>query len=59
MKKNKKKMGNVLYVTLWTPLLALCLVIAIVGTVVMSLLQTAIVSYTDLPGDSISIKYAA
>lgn len=58
-KKTKKKMGNILYVTLWTPLLALCLIIAIVGTVVMSLLQTAIVSYTDLSGDSISIKYAA
>ena len=58
MKKNKKRMGNVPYVLLWTPLLAICLIIAIAGTAAMSLLQTAIVSYTDLPGDSISVKYA-
>ena len=55
-KKQKKRMGNVLFTVLWTPVLALILILAIAGTVVMSLLQTALASYTDLPGDSISIK---
>lgn len=57
-KKQKKRMGNVLFTILWTPVLALVLVIAIVGTVLMNLFQTALISYTDLSGDSISVKYA-
>lgn len=57
-KKRKRSMGNVLFTVLWTPVLILVLIIAIIGTVVMNLFQTALVSYTDLPGDSISVKYA-
>lgn len=57
-KKEKKRMGNVLFTILWTPVLALVLIIAIIGTVAMNLFQTAVVSYTDLSGDSISVKYA-
>ena len=57
-KKQKKPMGNVLFTILWTPVLALVLILAIVGTFAMKLFQTALVSYTDLPADTISVDYA-
>lgn len=58
-KKQRKPMGNVLFTLLWTPALALVLILAIVGTIAMKLFQTALISYTDLAGDTISVKYAA
>lgn len=57
-KRRRKPLGNVAFTLLWTPVLALTLVIAIVGTVAMNLFATALVSYTDLEGDSISVSYA-